>query len=156
MIMRKFHNSMAVGFFMGGVVCTSQLFFLLFLVYVSTRSAKHARACHTCFSPTKAQACILMTDNYLGSLLRRYLSYVKDQRAARASTKMDSLMAVFALIQSVLLGSFAAILAAHRSEILDQPSNAVMTMMDEMHGLPPQHPAVGSQESSEYDPPTEK
>lgn len=32
MIMRKFHNSMAVGFFMGSVVATSQLFFMLFLV----------------------------------------------------------------------------------------------------------------------------
>lgn len=32
MIMRKFHNSMAVGFFMGAVVSMSQLFFLLFLV----------------------------------------------------------------------------------------------------------------------------
>jgi len=32
MIMRKFHNSMAVGFFMGGVVSMSQMFFLLFLL----------------------------------------------------------------------------------------------------------------------------
>jgi hypothetical protein len=34
LIMRKFHNSMAVGFFMGGVVATSQMFFMLFLLYV--------------------------------------------------------------------------------------------------------------------------
>jgi hypothetical protein len=32
MIMRKFHNSMAVGFFMGCVVAMSQLFFMLFLM----------------------------------------------------------------------------------------------------------------------------
>lgn len=32
MIMRKFHNSMAVGFFMGSVVAMSQLFFMLFLM----------------------------------------------------------------------------------------------------------------------------
>jgi hypothetical protein len=32
MIMRKFHNSMAVGFFMGSVVSMSQMFFLLFLM----------------------------------------------------------------------------------------------------------------------------
>jgi hypothetical protein len=32
MIMRKFHNSMAVGFFMGGVVAMSQMFFFLSLV----------------------------------------------------------------------------------------------------------------------------
>lgn len=34
MIMRKFHNSMAVGFFMGAIVAMSQMFFLLFLMYV--------------------------------------------------------------------------------------------------------------------------
>jgi hypothetical protein len=32
MIMRKFHSSLAVGFFMGCVVAMSQLFFMLFLV----------------------------------------------------------------------------------------------------------------------------
>lgn len=32
--MRKFHNSMAVGFFMGGVVAMAQLFFMLFLMWV--------------------------------------------------------------------------------------------------------------------------
>jgi hypothetical protein len=51
------------------------------------------------------------------------------------SAKEESLMAFFALGQSVLLGSFAAILAAHRSEILDKPGAAVMNMMDEMHGI---------------------
>jgi hypothetical protein len=51
------------------------------------------------------------------------------------SPKEETLMSFFALCQSVLLGSFAAILAAHRSEILDQPGNAVMMAMDEIHGL---------------------
>ena len=32
MIMRRFHNSMAVGFFIGSILASSQLFFLLFLV----------------------------------------------------------------------------------------------------------------------------
>ena len=32
MIMRKFHSSLAVGFFMGCVVAMSQMFFMLFLV----------------------------------------------------------------------------------------------------------------------------
>jgi hypothetical protein len=82
MIMRKFHNSMAVGFFMGSVVSMSQLCFALFLVYIG---------------------------------------YGKDQRVAEMSAKEERLMAILALGQSVLLGSFAAILAAHRSEILDKP-----------------------------------
>ena len=34
MIMRKFHNSMAVGFFMGGVVAMAQLFFFLSMMWV--------------------------------------------------------------------------------------------------------------------------
>jgi len=83
MIMRKFHNSMAVGFFMGCVVTCSQLFFSLFLMY---------------------------------------LGYGKDQQLALQSSKEEGIMAILALAQSVLLGSFAAILAAHRSEILDKQS----------------------------------
>eukprot|EP00591_Stephanopyxis_turris_P012476 CAMPEP_0195520744 /NCGR_PEP_ID=MMETSP0794_2-20130614/17522_1 /TAXON_ID=515487 /ORGANISM="Stephanopyxis turris, Strain CCMP 815" /LENGTH=184 /DNA_ID=CAMNT_0040650163 /DNA_START=78 /DNA_END=632 /DNA_ORIENTATION=+ len=33
-IMRKFQNSIAVGFFIGAVVATAQLFFLVFLIYM--------------------------------------------------------------------------------------------------------------------------
>jgi uncharacterized membrane-anchored protein len=83
MIMRKYHNSMAVGFFMGCVVASSQLMFSLFLMY---------------------------------------LGYGKDQADAGLSRREESLMALLAFLQSVLLGSFAAILAAHRSEILDKPT----------------------------------
>jgi hypothetical protein len=83
MIMRKFHNSMAVGFFMGSVCTCSQMFFSLSLIYIG---------------------------------------YGKDQDMANLSSKEEKLMALLAFLQSVLLGSFAAILAAHRSEILDKPT----------------------------------
>ena len=96
MIMRKFHNSLAVGFFMGGIVATSQLFFLLFLLFIG---------------------------------------YGKDQVAMGMSAKEEGFMAFCALAVSVLLGSFGAILAAHRSEILEKPGSAVMDMMDELHGI---------------------
>jgi uncharacterized membrane protein len=96
MIMRKFHNSLAVGFFMGGIVAASQLFFLLALLFIG---------------------------------------YAKDQKFSGSSNKEEAFMAVFALVQSVLLGSFAIILAAHRSEIIDKPGTAVMNMMDELHGM---------------------
>lgn len=96
MIMRKFHNSLAVGFFMGGIVATSQLFFLLFLLFIG---------------------------------------YGKDQKQSGLSAKEEAFMALCSLLQSLLLGSFAAILAAHRSEILDKPGTAVMDMMDELHGI---------------------
>ena len=101
MIMRKFHNSLAVGFFMGGIVACSQLFFLLFLLFIG---------------------------------------YAKDQKYIGMSSKEEAFMSFFSLVQSVLLGSFAVILAAHRSEILDKPGNAVMGMLDELHGISgPQH-----------------
>jgi len=34
MIMRRFHNSLAVGFFLGSIVASAQLFFVLFIVYI--------------------------------------------------------------------------------------------------------------------------
>lgn len=96
MIMRRFHNSMAVGFFMGSVVAMSQLFFLLFLVY---------------------------------------LGYKVDEAEMGVSNHFQEIwMAMFAFIQSLLLGSFAAILAAHRSEILEKTSTAEDETVDKMSG----------------------
>mmetsp|Transcript_65 Transcript_65/g.135 ORF Transcript_65/g.135 Transcript_65/m.135 type:complete len:202 (-) Transcript_65:287-892(-) len=96
MIMRKFHNSMAVGFFMGGVVAMAQLFFMLFLVYIG---------------------------------------YAKDQVAAEESAKEERFMSFLCLIQSVLLGSFAAILGAHRAEILDKPLSEKSVMSGVSEGM---------------------
>eukprot|EP00543_Licmophora_paradoxa_P005716 CAMPEP_0202448296 /NCGR_PEP_ID=MMETSP1360-20130828/7111_1 /ASSEMBLY_ACC=CAM_ASM_000848 /TAXON_ID=515479 /ORGANISM="Licmophora paradoxa, Strain CCMP2313" /LENGTH=142 /DNA_ID=CAMNT_0049065803 /DNA_START=45 /DNA_END=473 /DNA_ORIENTATION=- len=70
---------MAVGFFMGGVVAMSQLFFMLFLIYIG---------------------------------------FGTDQKFNDLSAKEESLLSLFSLVQSILLASFAAILGAHRSEIL--------------------------------------
>jgi len=80
MIMRKFHNSIAVGLFMGSIVAGSQLFFFLFLVY-------------------------------LGYASDRKLMY-------NANATVEDTMAILSLLQSILLGSFAIILGAHRTEIL--------------------------------------
>lgn len=106
MIMRKFHNSMAVGFFMGVTVASSQLFAVLALVYTS---------------------------------------YRREQQLIQASVKEETLMIVMVSAQAVLLASFAAILAAHRTEILDKQQQ--------------QHPAGGdhadqNSENSYQPPPT--
>lgn len=86
MIMRKFHNSMAVGFFMGGVVAMSQMFFFLMLIY---------------------------------------LGYLTDQKNDSLPIVTETIMAFFCFMQCMLLGTFAAILGAHRSEILQkQEENA--------------------------------
>ena len=101
MIMRKFHNSMAVGFFMGVTVASSQLFGALALVYVG-------------YGSEQAYAVAAASGQGMGD-------------AAASSAKEETLMAVMAAIQAVLLGSFAAILAAHRSEILDKQQDATTT-----------------------------
>lgn len=84
MIMRKFHNSIAVGFFMGCVCAMAQFFFLLFCIY---------------------------------------LGYASDRRQSELPAREERLMALLSLIQSILLASFASILGAHRSEILDRNMN---------------------------------
>jgi hypothetical protein len=72
----------------------------------------------------------------------RYIGYAKDQGAKNLSSKQEHLMSLFCFIESILLGSFAAILGAHRSEILDKP---VRDGVDQ----------VASNEGSEtYEPPT--
>lgn len=50
-----------------------------------------------------------------------YCGYGRDQKDLNLSAKEESLMAFFSIMQCILLGSFAAILGAHRSEILDKP-----------------------------------
>jgi hypothetical protein len=98
MIMRKFHNSMAVGFFMGGVVAMSQMFFFLMLIY---------------------------------------LGYRKDQKIDGLPVFTETVMAFFCLCQCVLLGTFAAILGAHRSEILEKHEESTPGVGEESFGNTP-------------------
>ena len=56
-------------------------------------------------------------------------------------------MSLLCLVQSILLGSFAAILGAHRSEILDKP-----TSYEDMQDFPSVTPH--QQPVDSYDPPT--
>ena len=59
---------------------------------------------------------------------KRYVGYHKDGEFAQEgqSKAQEVWLAFFALTESVLLASFAAILAAHRSEILEKPGGAVV------------------------------
>lgn len=74
-----------------------------------------------------------------------YVGYGKDESTRGNSSKEEMLMSTFAFMQCVLLGSFAAILGAHRSEILDKnnanPLESV-SVEDETY------------ESGRYDPPS--
>lgn len=59
----------------------------------------------------------------------RYVGYKVDGRTSDASDTggMEEIwMAFFSLSQSILLASFAGILAAHRSEILEKPSTLLV------------------------------
>lgn len=56
----------------------------------------------------------------------RYAGYHKDEDLEQGQNKVQEVwLAFFALTESILLASFAAILAAHRSEILEKPGSAV-------------------------------
>lgn len=95
--MRKFQNSVAVGFFMGSVLALSQMFLLIFLVL---------------------------------------FGYIEDRLENQLSVDVERLNGVACLVQSILLGSFAAILATHRSEILDQKITAGESEPDEAYEAP--------------------
>ena len=82
--MRKFQTSVAVGFFMGTVCASSQMFLLLFFII---------------------------------------LGYIDDRPANGEGVNGERITSFICLIQALLLGAFAATLAAHRSEILDQKIN---------------------------------
>ncbi len=83
MVMRKFHNSFFTGLFIGGIVATSQYFFLLSLIYAG---------------------------------------YSVDRRDLGLSGAEDAFQCLVCFAQAVLLGSFAFLLTAHRTEIMDRSS----------------------------------
>lgn len=87
MVMRKFHNSLAVGFFLGAIVAGSQLCGMLFLDYW------------------------VYGDDVV--------AYAAETESLASSRVAESVLAALALLQSILLGSFALLLAAHRTEVLD-------------------------------------
>jgi len=81
--------------------------------------------------------CVVTCSQLFFSLFLMYIGYGKDQQLASMSAKEEGLMAVLALVQSIMLGSFAAILAAHRSEILDKQTDAPDD--NSSYAPPPQH-----------------
>lgn len=54
-----------------------------------------------------------------------FVSYAKDQRGRRQPFREETMMSFCAFVQCVLLASFAAILFAHRSEILDKAASTL-------------------------------
>eukprot|EP00980_Cylindrotheca_fusiformis_P022870 scaffold9857_cov127-Cylindrotheca_fusiformis.AAC.16 len=94
MIMRKFHNSMAVGFFMGGIVGMAQF-------------------------TTIEYHCITESNLRLADSTS-YAGYKKDLRMEGYSGAQEGFMSLLCLMECALLASFAAILGAHRSEIMDK------------------------------------
>eukprot|EP00957_Ditylum_brightwellii_P178386 13587415-Ditylum_brightwellii.AAC.1 len=76
MVMRKYHNSMAVGFFLGAIVAMAQ-----------------------------------------------YSGYASDRSMMDLPSAQEGFNALLCLIESILLGTFSAILVAHRSKILTSPAD---------------------------------
>lgn len=54
---------------------------------------------------------------------RRYLGYAKDRAELGYTSAGEKMSAFLSLCQCLLLGTFAAILGAHRSQILDKNGN---------------------------------
>ena len=90
MIMRKFHNSIAVGFFMGVTVTSCQFYIALALIYFHYR-------------------------------------HYNIRNSSNAKAKDVTLFACLCIVQAILLGTFAIILAAHRTEITFDNNNTTTT-----------------------------
>mmetsp|Transcript_7201 Transcript_7201/g.10319 ORF Transcript_7201/g.10319 Transcript_7201/m.10319 type:complete len:178 (+) Transcript_7201:132-665(+) len=61
MVMRKYHNGVAVGFFMGSVVGSSQFFFLLFLIYLGFIRERKELALQTTEETVQAIICLVQS-----------------------------------------------------------------------------------------------
>jgi formate-dependent nitrite reductase membrane component NrfD len=111
MIMRKFHNSIAVGFFMGVTVTSCQFYIALALLYFHYR-------------------------------------HYNIRNTASGNAKDVTLFACLSIVQAILLGTFAIILAAHRTEItFDSNSESAGNNMTEHH--PPQSPTESNNDNEE-------
>jgi hypothetical protein len=119
--MRKFQSSLAVGFFMGSVVAASQMFLLIFLMWVQlavslvTHSIVMGNDVIFIAPPRSFKPCLIW---HIRSF--SLFGYIEDRLENNLPVDGERLNGFVCLVQSLLLGSFAAILAAHRSEILDQ------------------------------------
>jgi hypothetical protein len=65
-----------------------------------------------------------------------YLGYRKDQKNDKLPVFTETMMAIVCLFQSVLLGTFAAILGAHRSEILEKQEENASRLVDDTYQTP--------------------
>lgn len=65
-----------------------------------------------------------------------YLGYRKDQKNDELPVFTETMMAFLCLCQSVLLGTFAAILGAHRSEILEKQEENASRMAEDTYQAP--------------------
>ena len=70
-------------------------------------------------------------------LTYRYLGYRKDQKNDNLPVVTETIMAFFCLMQCVLLGTFAAILGAHRSEILEKHEQSAPSIGQDSFGETP-------------------
>merc|ERR1712151_142666 len=66
---------------------------------------------------------VIAMSQYFVCLFLLYIGIIQERMFNRYSSGREVLQATFSLIESILLGLFAAILAAHRSEILETNDN---------------------------------
>ena len=77
----------------------------------------------------------------------RYLGYRKDQKNDELPVVTETIMAFFCLMQCILLGTFAAILGAHRSEILEKQEESAPRIGQDSFGETPYTRSWGTEDS---------
>jgi hypothetical protein len=78
------------------------------------------RKFHSSFHTGLFIGCIVATAQYFFLLSLVYAGYVADRNFSGLPTGQDVLQSCVSMIQAFLLGSFALLLTAHRSEIIQK------------------------------------
>jgi len=115
MVMRKFHNSFSTGLFLGGVVGGAQFFFLLFLMYVCVKTV-------LVFIIYQSS---IHTHIVLSFYIHRYSAFASERGNNYENNFEDIVESFICLTHSILLGSFAIMLGAHRSEIINRNTSMI-------------------------------
>jgi hypothetical protein len=127
----------------------------LILIILSVGGTMVMRKFHNSFYTGLFIGGIVATSQYFLLLSLIYAGYAMDRRYLGMNGAEDAFQSFVCFSQAVLLGSFAFLLTAHRTEIMDRNSN--------LHGAPDVNGAFAGdekvglpegEEDSSYDPPT--
>jgi hypothetical protein len=94
----------------------------LIIIALAVGGTMVMRKFHSSFHTGLFIGCIVATAQYFFLLSLVYAGYVADRNLSGLSTGQDVMQSCVSMIQSFLLGTFALLLIAHRSEIIENGS----------------------------------